>query len=51
MRNMKKYQKPYTEYFEIVGKTLMTFDLSDGIEPGKTGFEEEGEAPARKLYL
>lgn len=46
MRNMKKYQKPYTEYFEIVGKTLMSFDLSDGIEPGFA----EG-APARVLYI
>lgn len=48
MRNMKKYQKPYTEYFEIVGKTLMSYDISGGPEPGKTGFEE---APARVLYI
>ena len=49
MRNMKKYQRPYTEYFEIVGKTLMSFDLSDGIEPGQTGFGDQ--SPARVLYI
>ena len=44
---MKKYQKPYTEYFEIVGKTLMSYDISGGPEP--TGFEDG--APARVLYI
>lgn len=46
---MKKYQKPYTEYFEIVGKTLMSYDISGGPEPG---FEEApARVPAQKLYL
>ena len=43
---MKTYQKPYTEYFELVGKSLMTFDISDGPQP-----ENPYGTPARNLYL
>ncbi len=44
---MKTYQKPYTVFFEIVGKSIM-WDYSAGDDPYN---QAPLRVPSRKLYL
>lgn len=46
---MKTYQKPYTVYFEIVGKSIM-WDYSAGEDP-KNNYTAPLRIPSHKLYL
>lgn len=43
---MKTYQKPYTVFFEIVGKSIM-WDYSAGDDPDSA----PARIPSHKLYL